>query len=326
MRRWAAAVLSVLGLVAVAALPARAETLTILTYNVGLLKVLGSDYVPLVDEREKLVPAEIARLVQSESVDIVLLQEVWRTRQAKAVVAALSPLGYATVRPRVSSILGLSSGLLLLVRPPLEIVEWSFRRFGKSTFTESLARKGVLEATLQDPRSGSRIALVGTHTIALDTKAGEPVDQKQLGAFVVQAEEIVAALERRSERGAIPAILLGDFNVGPGYADSAYRRIADVPGLEEAGAAVGSASDYVSWDPENPLVKYGRYPNEPPAKIDHVFLRGGASAGWTVRTARLVQRGTVAGLALKPAGAAATVPTPLSDHYGFLAEAELDAR
>ena len=325
MRRWVVCLQAAV-LATAAILPARAEALKILTYNVGLLKVLGSDYVPLVDERERLVPAELARLLQKESVDIVLLQEVWRTRQAKAVGDALAPLGYTAIRPRVSSVLGLSSGLLLLVRTPLEIVEWKFTRFAKNTFTESLARKGVLEATIEDPRSRSRIALVGTHTIALDTKDGEPADQKQLGAFLVQAAQIVGTLERLSERGAVPAVLLGDFNVGAGYSDAAYRKIADTRGLEEAGTAVGPASDFISWDPQNLLVKYGRYPNEPPAKIDHIFLRGGASASWTVRAARLVQRQTVDGLSIGLAGTTGPIPVPLSDHYGFLVEAELSAQ
>jgi len=325
MRRWTAGLFAAaLAVVGVSA--SSAEGLKVLTYNVGLLRVLGKDYVPLVDERERAVPAEVARLLQKESVDIALLEEVWRIRQAAAVVAALSPLGYTAVRPQVSSILGLSSGLLLLVRSPLLVESWSYTRFTRSTLTESLARKGILEATLQDPRSGVRIAVVGTHTIALDTRDSEPVDGRQLRAFTAQAAQIVAALERRSDAGAVPAILLGDFNVGPGYADASYRSIADTPGLVEAGASVGSASELVTWDPGNPLVRYGRYPNEPPAKIDHIFLRGGASASWTVRAARLVQRQTVDGLSIGLAGTTGPIPVPLSDHYGFLVEAELSAQ
>jgi hypothetical protein len=64
------------------------------------------------------------------------------------------------------------------------------KALGRSTFTESLARKGVLEVTLEHLRRG----------------------------------------------GALPAILLGDFNVGPGYVGAAYGRIAGAAGLVEAEA------------------------------------------------------------------------------------------
>lgn len=321
MRRWGTTVLAAV-LSAVVASTAAADTLRILTYNVGLLHVLGSDYVPLVKEREKLVPAEVARLARDESLDVILLQEVWRAGQAREIVAALSPLGYSAARPPVKSLLCLSSGLLLLVRSPLAIEEWSFRRFRKNTLIESVSRKGVLEAVVRDAQ-GRRIAVVGTHTVALDTRDGEPVDPKQLAAFLAQSAQIAEALERRSEHGAVPAVLLGDFNVGPGYAEKAYRTIADITGLVEAGGAAAPGDSLVSWDPENPLVKYGRYPDEPPAKIDHVFLRGDTGRGWKVLSARLVMRDPVEGLVLPVRGSAQGVASPLSDHWGFLVEAEL---
>jgi hypothetical protein len=82
-----------------------------------------------------------------------------------------------------------------------------------------------------------------------------------------------------------------------------------------------------TWDPANPLVRLGLFPNEPAAKIDHVFLRAGGDAGWQVIDARRVLDTPVEGLAVKDKAAASVVQAPLSDHYGFLVEVEtVDAR
>jgi len=326
MRRSLVPILAAALATAVAALSG-AESLKILTYNLGLLRVVGTDYVPLVNARAKVAPAEIARIAREESIDIILLEEVWRASQERGIVAAVAPLGYAAVHPRVRSLVGLSSGLLLLVRSPLEVVEWSFTRFTHNAGIESVARKGVLEVTLRDPRAGSsRFVLIGTHTAALDTLGGEPIDKKQLAASIAQVDQILAALERRSEGGAVPSLLLGDFNVGPGYADVVYRKIADAAGLREAGASASPESAFATWDPANPLVKHGRYPNEPAAKIDHVFLRDGRLQGWTVLSARLVMQGAVRELGVVVLRGAAGVAPPLSDHYGFLVEVSLESR
>ena len=196
--------------------PASLVTLTVLTYNLGLLHVLGSDYVPLVDARSRLAPAAIAGFARENAPDIILLEEVWRDRYADAIAREIAPLGYAAILPKIHSILGLNSGLLLLVRSPIQVVDWKFSTFTRTTFTDSFARKGVMEATLQNAATGLRFVLVGTHTVALDTTHGTPKDQDQVDAIKAQVEQILRTLRARSEGGTIPALLLGDFNVGPG--------------------------------------------------------------------------------------------------------------
>ncbi len=199
-------------------------------------------------------------------------------------------------------------------------MDWRFTRFRRNTFLDSFSRKGVLEATLEDPSNGGvRIALVAIHAAALDTTNGAPKDKGQVAAFDAQADQILAALRERSQGGTLPALLVGDFNVGPGYADAEYRRIADSGTLAEAGSTL---SGEPTWDPANPLVRYGRYPSEPPARIDHVFMQDGQSERWQARQARVVFTQPVEGLQLAPKGAE-PVPAPLSDHYGFLADVEL---
>jgi endonuclease/exonuclease/phosphatase family metal-dependent hydrolase len=301
-----------------------AQSYRVLTYNLGLLRVLGSDWVPIVEARARVAPRELARFVQASSPQIVMLEEVWNERHAQAIEKELEPLGYTFIRPTQPSLLGLSAGLLLAIKSPLSVVDWKFTRFTKSTFLDSLTGKGVLEVTLQDPTNGNlQFAVVGTHTVALDTAKGEAKDQKQVEAFTTQAKEILAAVQRRSENGRLPTLLMGDFNVGPGYADAQYRQIADSGSLVEAGASLYPSSPLISWDPQNPLVKYGEFPLEPPAKIDHVFMQNGTARSWTATSARLVFNMPVDDLSLLPPKAAPPVSTPLSDHYGFLADVEL---
>ena len=239
-------------------------------------------------------------------------------RRATRTPLPARPLPWATppVLPKLHSILGLNSGLLLLVRSPFQVVDWKFTPFTRTTFTDSFARKGVLEATLQDADTGLRFVLVGTHTVALDTVRGTPKDQGQVDAITAQVEQLRRTLRARSEEGRIPALLLGDFNVGPGYADAIYRSIAD--GLNEAGALPAPEDPLTTWDPANPLVKFGKYPDEPAAKIDHVFLQNGESRGWEAVDARelaLERRGQVC--SIRSPSAVGSVPAPLSDHYGF---------
>jgi endonuclease/exonuclease/phosphatase family metal-dependent hydrolase len=325
MKRFAFVIVAVL-LSAVFVVSAVAAPLSILTYNLGLLRAFGSNLVPIVRERAELAPRELERFAREQSPDLIVLQEAWKNAHAKAITEVLAPLGYEIVRPKGCTLIGTEGGLLVAVRQPLRIVSWSFTPFKKSTFVDSLARKGVLAAVLENPGAGgARFVLLATHTVALDTDQGTPVDEQQVAAVRTQALQILSLLEQRSPAGSLPALLVGDFNVGLGYADASYRLIADAPGIREAGAVTAPGEALVTWDPGNPLVQYGGYPNEPAAKIDHVFLRDGGTARWQAVRTGVVFTQPVAGLALVPAKGATPVPTPLSDHYGFFAELELES-
>jgi exonuclease III len=149
---------------------ATAAPLKVLTYNLGLLRFFGSDYVPIVKERAEAAPREIERFAREQSPDLIVLQEVWKSAQAKAITKALAPLGYDVVRPRACTLVGKEGGLLVAARQPLRIASWSFTAFRKSTFVDSLASKGILAAVLENPGAdGTRFVLLATHTVALDT-------------------------------------------------------------------------------------------------------------------------------------------------------------
>jgi hypothetical protein len=298
---------------------------TVITYNLGLLRVFGSDLVPAVDARTAAAPRALSAFVARVSPQVMLLEEVWEDTAADAITKELTPLGYAATRPGIHGILGLGSGLLLFVKAPLRVTDWTFTPFAHTTFTDSFVRKGVLGATVTDVDTGVRFALIGTHTVALDTKNGTPTERGQVDAIMSQADQIHAAVTARSVHGQLPALLLGDFNVGPGYADAAYRKIASLDGLRESGDVIYPGAPLVTWDPGNPLVKNGNYPNEPAAKIDHIFVRDGGSMRWNPVAARADMSDPVAGLVFTPKGGASPIPTPLSDHYAFVADVELSA-
>jgi endonuclease/exonuclease/phosphatase family metal-dependent hydrolase len=305
------------------AVSAAAAPLKILTYNLGLLRAVGFDFVPTVRDRADAAPREVARFARESSPDLIVLEEVWKNAHAVAITEALAPLGYDVVRPKGCAVVGKEGGLLVAAKQPLEIASWSFSAFGKSTFIDSLGRKGVLQAMIENPVDGTRFALLATHTVAVDTDRGSPIDEKQVAALTTHLQHILSMLEQASPAGSIPVLVAGDFNVGPGYVDASYRLIADAPGMREAGAVSAPGEAFVTWDPANPLVKYGRYPNEPAAKIDHVFVRDGTTHRWHVARASVVFTQTVADLELVPSKGAAALPTPLSDHYGFLVELDL---
>ena len=301
---------------------ASAAPYTVITYNLGLLEVFGSDFVPAVNARTLAAPAALSALASTMNPRLILLEEVWADAAADSISRALSALGYAAVRPNVHTAIGLTSGLLLLVRAPLRVDEWKFTPFSRTTFVDSFARKGVLEAVIEDPADGTRVALVATHTVAVDTDGGQPKDRSQLDAILAQADQVRAAVSSRSSGGALPVVLLGDFNVGPGYVDDAWRRFIGLEGLHEA-TGTGPASR-VTWDPGNPLVRYGGYPREPAAWIDHVLVMDGGGKVWTTRSVQVLMQEPIADLSFTPRGGA-PVHIPLSDHYALAAELELSA-
>jgi endonuclease/exonuclease/phosphatase family metal-dependent hydrolase len=299
--------------------------LAVLTYNAGLLRAGGMDLVPAVEARGARLPAGIAALAWEQSLDLILLEEVWEEGHARAVIEALAPLGYGFVRPAERNWTGIGSGLLLAVRRPLAVTRWAFIPFTRSSFPDSLARKGVLAAVVEGPEPGERFVVLGTHMVAIDTKAGVPAVPAQVEAHAFQAAQVVSEMEAWTLGGRLPALILGDFNVGPGYVQGNYDMIAAAPGVSSVDAALG-VEPPVTWDPGNPVVAAGEAPSEPPAAIDHVFLRGGTFRSWKPLAVRRVLDAPVPGIPLPAAGASESAGVPLSDHYGLLAEVELEPR
>ena len=260
-------------LAAVVAQPAFSQRYTVLTYNTGLLRVLGKDMVPVVPARARIVARELAAFVAAATPDIILLEEAWKNSTASAIAKALTPLGYTSIRPRGCNPFCLGSGLLVLLREPLRVVDWDFAAFTKRPGLEVVSAKGVFTSVVEDPSAGgARFALVGTHMTALDTIDGEPKDKGQLDAFLSQAAQVVAALDSVSGGGTLPVILLGDFNVGPGYADAGYRAITGAAASPRRASSSFPAPRSSRGTLPIPLSAWGGIPwSQPPRSITSSF-------------------------------------------------------
>lgn len=311
------------------------EDLKILTYNVGLLSAhLYGDIVPLVKERARLLPKVLKPFLEKEKVDLVLLQEVWDDRHRDALVKLFSTAGYQTRCPKQKPLLlgrhlQYGSGLMLTVPSNVKIHRWDFYPFDTHAgWAASLARQGILAAKLEGPAKIPFIVL-GVHMQAFDTQGGTRVDPAELAAFQDQARQINATLKQWSLNGKYPVILLGDFNIGPGYVDLEYRRFL-APNFRMKNLMTRSTA--ISWDKNNYLVRHGTYPNEH-LLADHIFVRDSLHhlGRWTPLGARIVFKETypISVTLCYSGGMAPGMPvtihytTPLSDHYGVLGRARI---
>jgi hypothetical protein len=191
------------------------------------------------------------------------------------------------------------------------VESWNFKTFRKTTFIDGMAKKGILRVVLVAP-DGTRFALLGTHTIAVDTVDGVPKPGNQLKAMLAQMKEISEAADDLSEDGALPLLLLGDFNAGQGYVEDAYRILSDDPAFKDSFTAGGGTGLLATWDQENPLVKFGNYPNEPTARIDIAFLRDGGGKAWIVKegSARRIMTERLRGSSFALGNRATLFPSP----------------
>ena len=122
----------------------------------------------------------------------------------------------------------------------------------------------------------------------------------------------------RSDDGKSPVLFAGDLNVGPGLGEENFEVIAKDLKLKNAFLELHPFEKQkkdallVSWDRLNPLVKNGKYPNDPSALIDHVLYRNAKNGSFTPKSCSIEERDNASGL-----------QAPLSDHYAVMCELEI---
>jgi endonuclease/exonuclease/phosphatase family metal-dependent hydrolase len=157
--------------------------------------------------------ATIARVVLARSPDLVLLQEVWRQRDAEVFIDALSPRGYAAIEvPETRRWPMRTAGLLSFARVAAgwraEAVRFHEFRAEAADWKlwqgDGIGDKGALGFTLA--RGALSLAVWNTHLQAAYRPGGyAEVRQRQL-------VELRSAVEAG---GAGPALVAGDLNTTP---------------------------------------------------------------------------------------------------------------
>jgi len=219
--------------------------------------------------------ARAPEALRGTGADVIALQEVFRPGHRRFIAAALrGSHPHVLAPPPLRSVLG--SGLMVLSAVPI-------RAGGLVPLTRvGLVERGVLSVALDHP------LLSATRLINVHARAGPAARHN------AEIDHLLAV-------AAGQAIMLGDFNCGPGAATWAYDRIVRA-GFADAYGTAGSL-EAPTWDAANPLNKAGRFRFEPSQRIDHVFVP--RTLAPHVAAARILLR---------------YHDEPLSDHYGLIVE------
>lgn len=217
-----------------------------------------------------------------------------------------------TTNPRAGLAFGGQSGTMILSRYPLSDTEtvvlpgtWNRRVITRATATlPNGARVGVYCNHLTPVFEGSAFPYTGRYGCGQTGREGWVAEQ------TAQARALIAYVQRRDASGR--AIILGDFNSGPGsragqpeIVEAAPETYAVLTGAFREAVPAGYVPQ-CTFCPDNALTD-----NSAPEWIDHIFLRGFATdavrrAERTFTTASVNVQGRAQ-------------PVHVSDHYGMRA-------
>ncbi len=247
------------------AVSARAEEgIQAISYNAGLAKAFGIEFVADVEPR-------LARQIQVlDSVlrppFVLMLQEIWTRKAQEAYRDWASKRGFS-----VAAIDPKKNGLMILTSGPVEKV--AFQPFSKTTYGRGF---GVLEAHTQF--NGKIVRILDAHTIFSPFTEVSEVHRSQLAT--------IAKLSHTQTE--LPTILGADLNVGP---DLFYHNGTYDPALEiwygsflailhPSWSWAGGALDGPTWDESNPLVA------RPPRWLKHLGMLD-SNGGWGYSSSQL---------------------------------------
>lgn len=183
---------------------AQKDTISVMSWNVFLRPAILKDgQMSRVDS--------ISDYLKHSNHDILVLQEVFHRKARKKLISELkNTYPHATTRGP-SSFWGVSSGVLILSKFPIE--KTSFQEFRKAKGSDALAKKGVMRANV---RIGNELVQVyGTHLQAGGGEKRHKIRQKQLN--------LIRRFVEHEEDSAIQ-IVAGDFNI-QGYS-AAFDSVA----------------------------------------------------------------------------------------------------
>eukprot|EP00747_Dinoflagellata_sp_TGD_P059820 gnl/TRDRNA2_/TRDRNA2_151745_c1_seq1.p1 gnl/TRDRNA2_/TRDRNA2_151745_c1~~gnl/TRDRNA2_/TRDRNA2_151745_c1_seq1.p1 ORF type:complete len:698 (+),score=87.11 gnl/TRDRNA2_/TRDRNA2_151745_c1_seq1:300-2096(+) len=273
------------------------QTITLLTYNLGLLRLRCCcrevfSNPPYADDR---FPHHAAALLKSGA-DVISLQEIYENRHVKQLlqdVKATYP--YHARGDTHSNSCEFHNGLMFISKHP--IVACGAIRHAQSCGVEKyLASKALLWAWIETP--AGNFCMVNMHTTAgggVHPEKADSIRESELG-------EVLQACKRGASQG-YSGIVIGDLNAGPEASADNYQFMLRtfVDAVEEAGACKPT------WDPANPLNAVGPHASCPPQRCDHILVH---------------KRSGLIGVSAEQVFTEACVQTAggmmtMSDHYGI---------
>lgn len=302
-----------------AAIEQAKDKLTVLTYNVGLLRFRLFGFVEVFSNpsfAKERFPHILTHLQGIDSsVDILCIQECYEQTHADAIINVMKEkLPYHCRINNNYSVLKFHNGLLILSKYP--IADIYLQKLDKvASLERHMANKSNLVCTINIPSLGP-VRLVNMHTTA-----GGTTDPEHGDVDLDREDELRQAwqvCEKAIAEGQIP-LIIGDLNCGPEASAGNLNYILG-KGFRDTFAEheqnTGTPAEVRhTWDPTNYLNTIGPHAKCPGQRCDHVLIPTQQMAQWRVSEARIIFRDKV--VPLKKG-----LMSTLSDHFGLLVSLE----
>jgi endonuclease/exonuclease/phosphatase family metal-dependent hydrolase len=278
--------------------PPAAMRLRVLTYNTHLMRdsfieeaarlerlVKRTPYVVWDDEMRRNI---IIGNVVNSLADIVSLQEIWAPDWETHFIEWLSPTYPYAMKGKLNPYVpGSTSGLVLLSK--FELTDGFFERFPDMTGLDYLTNKGVLGGVANIPGAGS--LRIGTAHATGEVRDIQWIANK--------------TITDSAAHKALPAMMLGDFNISWQKGTGNERYIAMKKVFTFPGAGINPASD--SWvdvhgdgivpDPYTAEMRYNTLhqlfsperDTEPDTRIDYIWTKPGIAQAWSAKQAEVLR-------------------------------------
>lgn len=298
-----------------------ATSLSILTYNVGLLDchifgVRVFSNPPYSKDRLPLIP----NALRSTNADIVCLQECYDECHYKKIVDNLHDVYPFTARQRSGDSVKLHNGLIILSKYPIQ--DSYLIRYEDASFLEScFATKSSLLAIIRVPHIPLPICVVNIHTTA-----GGSAHPESPNSDICRERELkqsIDSVHKHFEMGKCLTLLVGDFNCGKEASYGNYKYVLDngfIDLVDEYHIKENiPTNNAITWDPKNLLNKSGPHATSPPQRIDHILrCQHSEWNNWIVSKVRILFTEEVAYVKTL------NKKCSLSDHYGLLLELQVN--
>lgn len=282
-----------------------AESLNILTFNVGLLDLKAWGWTILkptnyVEERLAcLVPA-----ILSLNADLIGLQEVYLKAHQTFLIQELRG-NYPFFCFKRIPFAKLDNGLMIFSKRPISQVEYHpFRE--KRPFDERfVAQKGFLTCIVEWSKK-TKIRIINLHP----TSGGFFYKQDHPAIIRFRHRQIEQTYRFVEKESKMPVIILGDFNAGREIGVENYLFLIQKGFVDTyADYCERNAVDLeMTWDAEILLNQKGGHPNAISQRIDHIYISPDFAKSVQVQYGAVVFQA--------PCVTTAVGQVHLSDHYG----------